>query len=233
MKPLLLPYIFNIVVLIPVGLTPFGGRGGQAVGLPGQVTGGCRDSHDLGLFLDADRDWLGDRAVPPGLDVAGPVDPGHLQLTLAQRLRRAPSDSRSWWRSELGNRWDVPFHRPVLSLGDPLGENIQHRLGAILIASSPMNTNMIRLGLCCIFRDQPIKFTNTTATAVGRMNRSDTLAKLGRLCMTNPQTSELTNRERDVTIARETDIFLEVSLRRLASAGRFTRRAANRPRIKD
>ena len=125
MKPLLLPYIFNIVVLIPVGLTPFGGRGGQAVGLPGQVTGGCRDSHDLELFLDADRDWLGDRAVPPGLDVAGPVDPGHLQLTLARRLRCAPPDSRSLWRSELGNRWDVPFHRSVLSLGDPLGQGIQ------------------------------------------------------------------------------------------------------------
>jgi UV DNA damage endonuclease len=46
---------------------------------------------------------------------------------------------------------------------------------------------MIRLGLCCIFRDQPIKFTNTTAMAVGRMNRSDALAKLGSLCMTNAE----------------------------------------------
>ena len=32
---------------------------------------------------------------------------------------------------------------------------------------------------------------------------------------------KLPNRERDVTIARKTDIFLEVSFRRLASAGRF------------
>ncbi len=39
--------------------------------------------------------------------------------------------------------------------------------------------------------------------------------------------------ERDVTIARETDIFLEVSFRRLASSGRFRRPAADGPRPKD
>ena len=44
---------------------------------------------------------------------------------------------------------------------------------------------MIRLGLCCMFRDQPIKFVTTTATAIGRMNRPDALAKLSRLCMEN------------------------------------------------
>lgn len=44
---------------------------------------------------------------------------------------------------------------------------------------------MIRLGLCCIFRDQPIKFGTTTATAIGKMKRPDALAKLSRLCMTN------------------------------------------------
>jgi UV DNA damage endonuclease len=44
---------------------------------------------------------------------------------------------------------------------------------------------MIRLGLCCIFRDQPIKFLGTTATAVARMDRADALAKLGRLCLAN------------------------------------------------
>src|SRR5271165_3350923 len=125
MKPLLLPYIFNIVVLIPVGLTPFGGRSGQAVGLPGQITGGCRDSHDLGHCLDGDPDWLGARAVPPSFDVAGPVDPGYLQLTMACRLRHASSGSRSCWRSALGNRWDVSFHRFVLSLGDPVGQGIR------------------------------------------------------------------------------------------------------------
>jgi UV DNA damage endonuclease len=46
---------------------------------------------------------------------------------------------------------------------------------------------MIRLGLCCIFRDQPIKFAHTTATAIGRMSRADGLAKLGRLGMANAE----------------------------------------------
>ncbi len=44
---------------------------------------------------------------------------------------------------------------------------------------------MIRLGLCCIFRDQPIKFRNTTATAVSKMERTDALVKLSGLCMSN------------------------------------------------
>lgn len=43
----------------------------------------------------------------------------------------------------------------------------------------------MRLGLCCIFRDQPIKFVTTTATAIGKMNRPDALAKLSRLCLAN------------------------------------------------
>ena len=44
---------------------------------------------------------------------------------------------------------------------------------------------MIRLGLCCKFRDQPIKFVTTTATSIGKMKRPDALAKLSRLCMEN------------------------------------------------
>src|SRR4051794_38945884 len=44
---------------------------------------------------------------------------------------------------------------------------------------------MIRLGLCCIFRDQPIKFVNTTAVAVTRLERPEALAKLSRLCLAN------------------------------------------------
>jgi UV DNA damage endonuclease len=45
--------------------------------------------------------------------------------------------------------------------------------------------NMIRFGLCCIFRDQPIKFRSTTATAVGKMKRAAALAKLSDLGMAN------------------------------------------------
>lgn len=44
---------------------------------------------------------------------------------------------------------------------------------------------MIRLGLCCTFLEQPIKFANTTVTAIGRMNRLDALEKLSRLCVEN------------------------------------------------
>jgi UV DNA damage endonuclease len=46
---------------------------------------------------------------------------------------------------------------------------------------------MIRLGLCCLFRDQPIKFPTTTAAALGRMSRADGLAKLGRLGLANAE----------------------------------------------
>ncbi len=46
---------------------------------------------------------------------------------------------------------------------------------------------MIRLGLCCIFRDQPIKFANTTATAIGRLDRQEALARLARLCAANAE----------------------------------------------
>ena len=44
---------------------------------------------------------------------------------------------------------------------------------------------MIRLGLCCKFRDQPIKFLTTTAASIGKMKRPDALAKLSGLCLAN------------------------------------------------
>jgi UV DNA damage endonuclease len=44
---------------------------------------------------------------------------------------------------------------------------------------------MIRLGLCCQFRDQPITFVTTPAAAISKMKRPDALAKLSRLCMAN------------------------------------------------
>lgn len=44
---------------------------------------------------------------------------------------------------------------------------------------------MIRLGLCCTFRDAPIKFFNTTVTAVSKLPRADGLAKLSTLCLAN------------------------------------------------
>jgi UV DNA damage endonuclease len=44
---------------------------------------------------------------------------------------------------------------------------------------------MLRFGLCCQFRDQPIKFRTTTATSLARMSRADALAKVSRLCLDN------------------------------------------------
>lgn len=46
---------------------------------------------------------------------------------------------------------------------------------------------MLRLGLCCTFRDEPIRFGNTTVTAIRRMNRADALNKLSQLCLKNAQ----------------------------------------------
>jgi UV DNA damage endonuclease len=44
---------------------------------------------------------------------------------------------------------------------------------------------MIRLGLCCIFRDQPIAFRRTTAAALGGMEKRERLARLAELCRHN------------------------------------------------
>jgi UV DNA damage endonuclease len=44
---------------------------------------------------------------------------------------------------------------------------------------------MIRLGLCCIFREQPIKFRDMTAAALSRRDRADGLLKLSELCLSN------------------------------------------------
>lgn len=46
---------------------------------------------------------------------------------------------------------------------------------------------MIRLGLCCIFREQPIKFVRTTAAAVGKLKPPEARAKLSALCLTNAE----------------------------------------------
>jgi UV DNA damage endonuclease len=43
----------------------------------------------------------------------------------------------------------------------------------------------MRLGLCCLFREQPIKFVTTTATAISKLQRPDALVKLSRLCLAN------------------------------------------------
>jgi UV DNA damage endonuclease len=44
---------------------------------------------------------------------------------------------------------------------------------------------MIRLGLCCTFLDQPIRFASTTATACARLERPLALEKLARIALAN------------------------------------------------
>ena len=44
---------------------------------------------------------------------------------------------------------------------------------------------MLRLGLCCQFADQPIKFFTTTATSILKMTKSEARLKLSRLCLAN------------------------------------------------
>lgn len=46
-------------------------------------------------------------------------------------------------------------------------------------------TDKLRLGLCCQFLEQPIKFRVTTATAMQRLPRREQLARFGELCAVN------------------------------------------------
>lgn len=50
---------------------------------------------------------------------------------------------------------------------------------------SPLPKARLRLGLCCQFAEQPIKFRTTTATALLRLSRPDRLARLDELCLAN------------------------------------------------
>ncbi|MFZ5980158.1 MAG: UV DNA damage repair endonuclease UvsE [Candidatus Zixiibacteriota bacterium] len=47
---------------------------------------------------------------------------------------------------------------------------------------------MIRLGLCCVFHDTPIKFKNTTATHAAKLTKKVRLEKLAGLCRHNAMT---------------------------------------------
>lgn len=44
---------------------------------------------------------------------------------------------------------------------------------------------MIRFGLCCIFKEHPIKFRRTTATYLSRFTPGEQRARLSELCLTN------------------------------------------------
>lgn len=44
---------------------------------------------------------------------------------------------------------------------------------------------MIRLGLCCIFKEQPIRFRQVTAASLGKVERHEQLKKLSAICLHN------------------------------------------------
>ncbi|MEI7998348.1 MAG: UV DNA damage repair endonuclease UvsE [Candidatus Omnitrophota bacterium] len=46
---------------------------------------------------------------------------------------------------------------------------------------------MIRLGLCCLFAKEPIKFYTTTATSLMKLRKDDALRKISSLCLRNAQ----------------------------------------------
>ncbi len=46
---------------------------------------------------------------------------------------------------------------------------------------------MLRLGLCCLFVEEPIGFNTTTATSIMKLKRQDALLKLSGLCFKNAQ----------------------------------------------
>jgi len=51
--------------------------------------------------------------------------------------------------------------------------------------TSSAPTSSLRLGLCCQFLEQPVKFRVTTATAMQRLPRREQLARYAELCVTN------------------------------------------------
>ena len=50
-----------------------------------------------------------------------------------------------------------------------------------------MSATRLRLGLCCQFAREPIKFRTTTATAMLRLDRKQRLARLAELCLGNAE----------------------------------------------
>ena len=64
--------------------------------------------------------------------------------------------------------------------------DFDHLMEVEIMTTRPPATG-IRLGLCCTFAEQSIKFRNTTVKAIMAMERAEALAKLSRLCMVNAE----------------------------------------------
>lgn len=50
-----------------------------------------------------------------------------------------------------------------------------------------MEKTMLRLGLCCVFKEQPIKFRRTTAKYLLRFSRQEQLSRLAEICLANAE----------------------------------------------
>jgi UV DNA damage endonuclease len=74
-----------------------------------------------------------------------------------------------------------------------INERTKYRTGA---GTSPggSGAEMIRFGLCCLFRGQPIRFRQTTAKALSRLSRREQLARLSALCLQNVASLDATLR---------------------------------------
>jgi len=60
----------------------------------------------------------------------------------------------------------------------------------------------LRLGLCCQFAREPIKFRTTTATAMLRLPRPQRLARLAELCCSNPLVGRMVRRGGPTSVGR-------------------------------
>lgn len=151
-------------ILYPIILVSFGFVFGQAIRKKTALARGIAFRHQSRgkCDLHSDSIWNAEPAAGGG-GYSGRV--GHDHLDDGRRLEALPLGSRGpsavFCLGVAGDRAATEHH------GDELGEA------------------MIRLGLCCMFRDQPIKFVTTTATAINKMKRPDALAKLSRLCLEN------------------------------------------------
>ena len=58
-------------------------------------------------------------------------------------------------------------------------------MGCVKIVSSKVLVKMIRFGLCCIFRKEPIKFRRTTAKYIAKFDRQAQLEQIASLCLHN------------------------------------------------
>ncbi len=62
------------------------------------------------------------------------------------------------------------------------------RILTVKAASDPLHSSSkLRLGLCCQFVEQPIKFRTTTATNLLRLSAGERQHKLSRLCLANAE----------------------------------------------